>query len=94
MYAFRVPHAQPTTGRFSDLHPTERLLPARPGRTVDYASRISEESEQMLTAARPSRILTAFPFPYPKTRGLETCSRMMHLAKNTPNPTRRLSGCQ
>ena len=39
--------------------------------------------EQMLTAARPSRILTAFPFRYPKARGLETCSRTMHLAKNS-----------
>jgi hypothetical protein len=36
----------------------------------------------MLTAARPSRILTAFPFRYPKARGLETCSRIMHLVKN------------
>jgi hypothetical protein len=41
-------------------------------------------SEQMLTAARPSRIFTAFPFRYPKTWGLETCSRNLHLAKNTP----------
>lgn len=41
-------------------------------------------SEQMLTAARPSRILTAFPFRYPKARGLETCSRTMHLAKSLP----------
>jgi len=31
-------------GRFSDLHLTERLLPVRRRRTVDYASRISEES--------------------------------------------------
>ena len=68
-----------------------RILPGAPshslGRTVDYASRISEKSfkfkvasfkgtshlqlatsnslvDQMLTAARPSRILTAFPFRY------------------------------
>ena len=51
--------------------------------------------EQMLTAARPSRILTAFPFRYPKARGLETCSRTMHLAKNSlADPTPRRSRCQ
>ncbi len=40
--------------------------------------------EQMLTAARPSRILTTFPFRYPKARGLETCSRHMHFTKSVP----------
>ena len=56
-------------------------FPFAGGRTVDYASRISEESlnspgEQMLTAARPSRILTAFPFRYPKARALRPAAEL------------------
>jgi hypothetical protein len=49
---------------------------------VDYASRISAFAEQTLTAARPSRIFTAFPFDYPKAGGFATCSRAMQLVKN------------
>ena len=71
-----------TTGRFSDSRPTLRLLPIRMKRTVDYASQISAFAEQTLTAARPSRIFTAFPFDYPKAGGFATCSRAMQLAKN------------
>ena len=43
---------------------------------MDYASRISEEPEQMLTAARPSRIFTAFPFHYPKAKALRPAAEL------------------
>jgi hypothetical protein len=74
-------HVQPTTGRFSDLRLTSRLLPIRQMSedrclisdfclrssdfwTVDKTSLglPTQEPEQALTAARPSRISTAFPF--------------------------------
>jgi len=54
------------TGRFSDLHPTERILPACITQAVEQSPiRISDFSERTLTAARPSRNFTAFPFAYP-----------------------------
>jgi len=73
-------YVQLTTGRFSDLRLTSRLLPIRQWRTVDgdpkrFLSRLETHiclldfravSEQTRTAARPSRLLTAFPFGYPK----------------------------
>jgi hypothetical protein len=43
--------------------------------------------EQTLTAARPSRILTAFPFDYPRL-GPGTCSRAMHFSKELPRMVR------
>jgi hypothetical protein len=56
--------------------------------------RISEkETEQRLTAARPSRILTAFPFDYPqeakqhiwrpqKKQNFRACSQDIFFSKN------------
>ena len=73
-----------TTGRFSGLLLTSGLLPIThrflnlklvrdSGRNV---LRISEYfSEQMLTAARPPRIFTAFPFEYLNAKSIETCSQ-------------------
>ena len=89
-------NAQPTTGRFSDLHPTFEA-PSHPHAT-DSGLRLSDfrrelqvfhlkspvhftlqtshltlsYSERTLTAARPSRILTAFPFQYPRVRDLQS----------------------
>jgi hypothetical protein len=85
-------HVRPATGRFSDSHLTSRPLPIRVQRTVDNASRTSEETEQTLTAARPSRNFTAFPFEYPGNS--ETCSRNMHFAKSLYNTTSRPCTCQ
>jgi hypothetical protein len=66
-------------------------FPFAGGRTVDYASRISEE--QMLTAARPSRILTAFPFRYPKARALRPAAESCTLQRAYTRMLRRgLSG--
>jgi len=60
-------YAQLTTGRFSDLRLTSRLLPIRLLQTVDKClSDFRQISKQTLTAARPSRTLTGFPFDYPE----------------------------
>ena len=62
-------YAQLTTGRFSDLRLTSRLLPVRLLQTVDKClSDFRQISKQTLTAARPSRTLTGFPFDYPEAR--------------------------
>jgi hypothetical protein len=45
-----------------------------------------QKSEQTLTAARPPRILTAFPFDYPEAQSFRTCSQDMFFSKsNLPN---------
>jgi len=85
--AFQIARTQhfvhSTTGRYSDLRPTGRLLPIRSGANsgsvseisnlrsqMTVASGISERcSEQTLTAARPSRTFTAFPFRVFQSRG-------------------------
>ena len=39
-------------------------------------------SEQALTAARPSRISTAFPFDYPEAHDPGTCHWIINFSKN------------
>jgi hypothetical protein len=39
-------------------------------------------SEQTLTAARPPRLLTGFPFDYPKAKHFRTYSQAMSLSKS------------
>jgi len=52
---------------FDVWEPTKMPL----GYPTNYAY---ESSEQTLTAARPSRILTAFPFDYPEENTFRTCN--------------------
>jgi hypothetical protein len=40
------------------------------------------QSEQALTAARPPRTLTAFPFDYPEAQSFRTCSQVISFSKS------------
>ena len=106
-------YVQLTTGRFSDLCLTSRLLPIRKWRTVDRApkrflsrletliclSDFRAVSEQTRTAARPSRLLTAFPFGYPpasccrKTAAGGPVLRLFSFQRATIFVCIRLRGC-
>ena len=93
---FCVPIARTTqtnrhTGRFSDLHPTSGSLPIRfYGQWVNIP-RICDRipvlldigSHRTLTAARPSRNFTAFPFDYLKAKNFQACSQLSTFHKRT-----------
>ena len=53
-----------------------------------------QTSEQTHTAARPSRILTAFPFDYPEAYDFGTCKLDYYVAKEQPLLTKDAFGSQ
>jgi len=71
----RTTHLNLTNGRFSDLLPTSRPLPFRyPVSGINVFRICNHRLQRTLTAARPSRNLTAFPFGYLKAIRFETNS--------------------
>jgi len=43
---------------------------------------VAKLPEQARTAARPSRLSTAFPFDYPEAKSLRTCSQVISFSKS------------
>jgi hypothetical protein len=79
-----VPYARtlnklPITGRFSDLRFTERTLPIQKEQW-DNSFRPPDISGLTLTAARPPRIFTVFPFHTSNPTG-RTCNQIFHFKR-------------
>lgn len=97
----RFSDSRPTT-RLLPIR-TQQIVDPTSSETSDLKFEISEsrclgdfrmDSEQTLTAARPSRIFTAFPFAYLGPKQSETCSRTIHLAKNSGHDRQESRPCQ
>ena len=72
-------HLMRTVGRFANAPPFAFANQRNVSRIPD------SESEQTHTAARPSRILTAFPFDYPGAHRPGTCKLGYFLVKERTN---------